>query len=970
MTSERWRRIERIYEDALQRPPAERTTFLESACAEDETLRREVARLLAANDRAGEFLNSPAWALAPDDGMGSMIADDSERSLIGRSVGQYRILAPLGRGGMGEVYRAHDSKLNRDVALKVLPDVFALHPDRLARFRREAPVLASLNHPNIAAIYGFEDAPSTSSGQAAVYALVLELVEGPTLADRIARGRIPLDEALPVARQIAEALEAAHERGIVHRDLKPANIKVRTDDVVKVLDFGLARALELESAGSVSQSPTVPSPVVTADGLIVGTPAYMAPEQARGRPADKRCDLWAFGCVLYEMLTGRRPFAGQDTSETLAAVIKDDPDWGALPNETPPSIRRLLRRCLAKDTKGRLSDAAVARIEIDEALGEPQADTYATKTTSRRKERFAWVSAALVVGAVAIAAIMSTRRPASPAGEVRFEIQTPPTTDPWSLAISPDGQKIVFVATSEGRSKLWLHRLDSASAEPLAGTDGASAPFWSPDSRSVAFFTTTDNRLKRLDIDGGSMQVIGTFPIGTGGTWNGDGTILLSHLGGPSPILRVSSNGGPASPVTRLQPPEITGQLPQFLPDGRHFLYYSPNLTPPAVFAGDLNGSESRRLLEADSAAIYLPSGHLVFGRGGTLFAQAFDADRLVLTGSPFRVAAQPAGWWAPALSLSTTGTLAYRVRSPALPSYGARPLIWFDRSGKEIGRVGDADPGIRPSLAPDGRQVAVMRSADPVSPPDIWLIALDRDVLTRFTSNGGINLDPIWSPDGREIAFSASLKNQFDLYRQRVDGTGKEELLLATPEAKTPSDWLPQGQLLLYTTFFESKTATDIFALPLNGERKPTPVVQTAFEERSPQFSADGHWIAYESNETGQFEIYLQQFPGPGGRQRISNAGGAQVRWRRDGKELFYIALDGRLMVVPIRFASDGQTVDAGTPTPLFATHVGGAVSGLDRQQYMVSPDGQRFLMSVVPEDPHPPPITVILNWRPRPQN
>jgi dipeptidyl aminopeptidase/acylaminoacyl peptidase len=344
------------------------------------------------------------------------------------------------------------------------------------------------------------------------------------------------------------------------------------------------------------------------------------------------------------------------------------------------------------------------------------------------------------------------------------------------------------------------------------------------------------------------------------------------------------------------------------------------------------------------------------------------------LTGNPFRVAAQvamPPGAQ-PALSLSAASTLVFRVRSSANLGlvFGTRPLIWFDRSGKALGRISDPEPGGRPSLAPDGRQVAVVRSANQVAPPDIWLLGLDRDVLTRFTSNGAINLDPIWSPDSREVAFSSSLKNKFDLYRQRLDGTGKAELLLATPEDKMPSDWSHDGRVLLYTTFFDAKTANDIWGLPLNGERKPFPVVQTAFDEMHPQFSPNGRWIAYQSNETGQFEIYLQQFPGPGGRQRISTAGGAQVRWRRDGRELFYVALDGGLVAVPIRFAADGQAVDAGAPAPLFATHVGGAISGTDRQQYVVSPDGQRFLMSVVPEDPNPPPITVILNWRPRPQS
>ena len=581
----------------------------------------------------------------------------------------------------------------------------------------------------------------------------------------------------------------------------------------------------------------------------------------------------------------------------------------------------------------------------------------------------------LLVTASALAVLLFTPRREPVAGEVRFDIQTPPTTDPMSLAISPDGQKIVFIATHEGRSKLWLRRLDSGSAEPLAGTDGAAWPFWSPDSRSVAFFSNADNRIKRLDIDARSMQVLLPFPLGSGGTWNRDGTILFSNFAGSSPILRIAANGGQPSPATRLQPPEASHQLPQFLPDGRHFLYFALPVPATWVLLGDLDGSEPRRLLEADTMATYVPTGHLVFARGGTLLAQAFDADRLALSGNPFRVAENVA--IAPgspgldaALSVSATSTLVFRARSAANlpPPLDVRPLIWFDRSGKEIGRVTDSETGLRPSLSPDGRQVAVFRSVG--GPPDIWLIRLDRGVLTRLTSNGVVNIDPIWSPDSKEVAFSSNPKSHFDLYRQRLDGTAKAELLLETPEEKVPSDWSHDGRVLLYSTNFMGKTANDIWALPLTGDRKPFPVVQTTFDEMNAQFSPDSRWIAYQSNETGQFEIYLQQFPGPAGRQRISTAGGAQIRWRPDGKELFYVALDGRLMAVPIRFAPDGQSVEAGTPVPLFATQVGGAISGTDRQQYVVSPDGQRFLMSVLAEDPNPPPITVVLNWRPRPQS
>jgi Tol biopolymer transport system component len=817
-----------------------------------------------------------------------------------------------------------------------------------------------LNHPNIGAIYGFEEAGD-------VEALVLELVEGPTLADRLARGRISVEEALPIARQIAEALEAAHERGVVHRDLKPANIKVRTDGVVKVLDFGLAKALEVESSGPASESPTVPSPVFTADGIIVGTPAYMAPEQVRGAAADRRADLWAFGCVLYEMLAGRRAFAGEDIPETLAAVLKDDPDWRALPDKTPSPIRRLLQRCLAKDPKARVADASMARIEIDDAVHESSIDLPAGRTSAQRRERVLWASALAIALILAVAALVRAFRPPLPSGEAHFEITTPPTSDPASLAISPDGQQIVFVAASQGRNMLWLYRLDSGTAAPLAGTDGATAPFWSRDSRSVAFFSMIDNGLKRIDVDGRSLQVLGIVPLGTAGTWNQDGTILYAGLGGPGPIFRISSTGGDATPATRLAPTEQIHQFPHFLPDGRHFVYHAPNAAPPAVYLGRLDGSEARRLVEADSGAVYL-SGHLLFLRQRTLFAQAFDPLGLAVDGSPFRVADDVASVdLTPAVSASTSGTLVYRGGS-AVSIQLSRPLIWFDRSGARIGTVGGSDVGIRPSLSHDGRHIALHRSVG-TSPPEIWRVTLDGGRAMKLTSNGFINLDPVWSPNDSRIVYASNPEGQFDLYVTSADGAAAEELLLGPPGNKVPSDWSPDRRFVLFETITIPKFAFDIWSIAVDGDRKPFPVVATTANERQGQFSPDGQWLAYQSDETGRFEIYVQRFPGPGGKRPISTNGGAQVRWRRDGRELFYIAMDGRLMAVPIRFAADGQAVDVGTPAPLFATQVGGTVRGLDRQQYVVSPDGQRFLMSVIAEDPNPPPLEVILNWQPRPR-
>jgi serine/threonine protein kinase len=857
---------------------------------------------------------------------------------------------------MGEVYRATDTNLGRQVAIKVLPDTFAHHPERLARFEREAKTLAALNHPNIAAIYGLE----RSDG---ITALVMELVEGPTLADRIAHGPIPLDEALSIARQIAEGVEAAHEQGIIHRDLKPTNVKVRPDGAVKVLDFGLAKALGPAGAmsPSASQSPTVTSPaMMTGVGVLLGTAAYMSPEQAKGRPTDRRSDIWAFGCVLYEMLTGRSAFGGGDTvSDAIAAILGRDPEWNTLPGSTPQRVRDLLRRCLCKDPKRRLHDIADARIEIEEAQREPQGDAPALQSAFRRRERVVLFAALSLLTLIAAGMGVLALRPPPPAPEMRLEINTPPTTDPASLAISPDGNKIVYVATSEGRSRLWLRSLESVSARPLAGTEDAHLPFWSPDSRSVGFFA--DINLKRIDISGGSAQTLATVGFHTGGAWSRDGVILFGS-GPRSQILRVPATGGEATPVTRVETPQqqLHG-FPNFLPDGRHFLYHvwgSPEAR--GVYVGQLDESRALRLLDADLPAVYASSGHLLFVRQGMLNAQLFDPVGLALTGDPFPVAERitvASGISNAPLSVSAAGPLVYRSGSAVQQQF-----VWFDRSGKRIEEVGGPDSlGAEgtSSLSPDGRRVALTRSVD--GNPDVWLLELGRNVPSRFTTDAAADLLPIWSPDGTRIVFSSNRKGAFDLYEKPAAGAESERPLLTAQAAAFASDWSLDGRFLLYNSI-GTNSDSDIWALPREGKEEPFPVVQTNFLEGFARFSPDGKWIAYDSNQSGRVEVYVQPFPGPGAPLLISTNGGAQARWRRDGKELFYMALDNRLMAVPITLAATGAAVEA--PVPLFPVRMIGPVQG--DTKYMVASDGQRFLMDTVREEATSP-ITVILNWKPK---
>ena len=865
----------------------------------------------------------------------------------GTKLGSYEIIGPLGTGGMGEVYRARDTRLKRDVAIKVLPEAFSRDADRLARFQREAEVLASLNHPHIAAIYDLADLENSR-------VLIMELVEGETLAERIARGPVPIKESLAIAKAVAEALEAAHEKGIIHRDLKPGNIQLANDGNVKVLDFGLAK---VRDAGGNPVNLATAATMMTASvpGMIAGTAAYIPPDQARGREADRTTDVWAFGCVLYEMLAGRPVFEGETVGEVLAEVFKADPNWQRLPADTPESIRRLLRRCLQKERRLRLRDIADARIEVEDAQKDDEADKRnPVEVSSRRGERVIW---GLMLAAAILFAVLSQfaarRRP--PVPEMRVDVATPATTDAGSLALSSDGQRIVFSAIAAGRSQLWLRSFDSGTARALAGTEGGISPFWSPDDGSIAFFS--DSKLKRIDLDSGTVRALANVPNVRGGTWNAEGVILVGTILGP--ILRVPAAGGAAVPETHLDPQQASHRSPQFLPDGRHFLYRVTG-TGSGIHIGELDSAEMRRLLDAD-IAVYLPSQYLLFIRQGTLFAQRFNPAQLALTGEPFPVAEQVLG---NALSASNSGTIAYRTGSAG----GRRQLTWFDRSGKEVGSVGGSDEGnaADPSISPDGRRLAFWRNLN--GRADIWLMELMRGTSTRLTFEEGNKYGPIWSPDGSRIAFQSDPKGVFDLYRKSATGSGTEELLLTTPQSKTPTDWSSDG-FLLYRNG-DSASGNDLWALPVNGDRKPFPVIQANFEERDGQFSPDGKWIAYQSDESGRFEVYLQPFSGPGdgekasGKWQVSSGGGAQVRWRSDGRELFYIALDEQFMAVPVRLDSSKHAAELGKAAPLFNTRVGGAVQDIQKQQYVVSPDGQRFLINTIIEEATSP-ITVILNWR-----
>ena len=680
--------------------------------------------------------------------------------------------------------------------------------------------------------------------------------------------------------------------------------------------------------------------------MILGTAAYMSPEQAKGKETDRSCDIWAFGCVLFEMLTGRQAFEGETVGEILGSVFKSDPDWTTLPQLTPPAIISLLKRCLQKDPSRRMRDIADARFQIEEAANDPASRPVVAAPT-KNHERFLWIAVVLLLAAGLTWSFLRNRSAPDGPAELRLEVSTPPGSAVSGFAISPDGRKLVFVGSVDGKSQLWLRALDSEAAQPLKGTEGATFPFWSPDTASIGFFA--DGQLKRIDISGGLVRNLADVPSTRGAAWGPDGTILFSHSS-IEPLYRIPAGGGKATLATELQPPQRGHRYPQFLPDGRHFVFFAFGPTESqGVYLGSLDSTDTRRLFDSDSAAVFTPPGYLMFSRQGAVLAQRIDLKTFQTSGDPVPVAHQAAtdvGLVGDiALSASMAGPVAYRANA------GERQLRWVNRSGQTLSLLGGPDPAQSGDivLSPDGRMAALSRLVN--GNLDIWLMETARDVRQRLTSDPAREYDPIWSPDGSRIVFGSTRKGAVDLYEKQLGGA--ETVLYASPESKNTYDWSPDGRWILFAVQ-NPKTARDLWVLPTTGERKPVVIAESPYEESNARFSPDGRWVAYQSNESGRFEIYIQPFPGPGAKSQISTGGGAFPQWRHDGKELFYLGLDNRVMAQSVSLS--GSRVEPGQAGALFSITPSGF--------YAASPDGQRFLINDITTPPAP--ITILLNWMP----
>jgi Tol biopolymer transport system component len=869
----------------------------------------------------------------------------------GARLGPYEILSPLGAGGMGEVYRARDTRLDRTVAVKVLPAHFADDAEMKQRFEREARAISALTHPHICALYDVGDEGGTAF-------LVMELIEGESLAARLAKGPLPVEQVVRFGEEVADALEKAHGLGIIHRDLKPGNVML-TKSGVKLLDFGLARfqpaaVSAVSSASRLATEAGLAGPL-TQRGTVLGTFQYMSPEQLEGKEADARSDIFSFGALLFEMATGKKAFEGKSHASLIGAILRDEPpSVSDVAPMVPPALSRVVRTCLAKDPQDRFQTAHDIRLQLQWiAEGGSQVGLPAPVAARRKsRERLAWGVAAGACLAAAVLGVGFVRRAPSPRRTLRFEIATPEgITSIDAPRISPDGKYLAFDATdTSGKTRIWVRALGALVAQPLAGTEGTTRPFWSPDGRFLGFFA--DGKLKKIDVSGGPAQKICDAPTGSDGTWSSEGVILFDGRTG-DPIHRVPAAGGIPVVAVKADPSrkETDVGWPEFLPDGRHYLYMASGqkAEDSAYRIGTLDQAESKALAPAQTLVTFAFPGYLLFVRDRTLVAQPFDPKALKTTGEPIPLA-EHVGTDALGLarfSASRDGTLVYRTGES-----GDR-LLWVDRSGREGDAVGDAGDIHNPAFAPGGERLAFDLTDPRSGKRDIWVRDLKRGVSSRFTFGSGGAFCPLWSADGRRLVFTVG----DDLFEKAVEGQGEAKLFLKSDESKVASDWSRDGRYVAYASRGK-ETGWDIWVAPTFGDRKPFPFLKTPFAELHGTFSPDGRFLAYQSNESGRPEIYVQSFPGPGGKWQISTSGGREPHWRADGRELYYRASDEKLMAVDVQTKGD---LVAGVPQLLFQARFDMAVA---RNRFLPSADGRRFLAVAPLGREAMTPTTVVLNW------
>jgi len=989
MERDRWERIEQLYYATLELEPNAREAFLDEACAGDEDLRREVAGLLDCDILSDSFIQSPAIEIAARAMAAEPLIETSNKtmmSLIAESqIGSYQLLSPLGRGGMGEVYLALDTRLGRKVAVKLLLAEFTTDAERLRRFELEARAASALNHPNIITIHEIGKV-RTEAGD--THYIVTEYVEGETLRRRLTNAPqigLKLSETIGLAAQIAAALAAAHGAGIIHRDIKPENVMVRSDGIVKVLDFGLAKLTEPSSPAVNTQAATL-ARNRTDTGVVMGTPRYMSPEQARGEKVDVRTDIFSFGVALYEMITGRAPFIGVTASDCIAAILKEEPPEPSEANQkVTPQLEKIVRRCLEKRPERRFQSASDLCFAL-EALSTPsgsrqvsQMDTQAAPAVTgnagsssvRNRERLAWLAVALLLGMLGFAWAYFTRQPIiNDARAMRFSILPPEKSSFSQIAVSPDGCHLAFTAATGGKLQLWVRALDSTEARTLAGTQGARFPFWSPDSRFIGFFA--DGRLKKIDVTGGPVQTLCDIGLALGASWSHDGVILYGVAG--FGLYRIAATGGEVAQVTTYDRSrqESSHHHPTFLPDGRHFLYtiQSGQKETRGVYIGSLEGNLKRRLLDDYTVVKYMAAvpdataggdGWLVFGRDGALLARRFDTSRLDFTGEQFslsdKVGSDVNSSSNSIFSISDNGVLVF---DPSL-NRQRRQYRWVDRRGQPINSPDIAAGLYSPWLSSDEKRFIADHFDSQTSTYDLWLCDVSGGNLQRFTFDPANDFCPVWSPDGSRIIWASNRDGGVaNLYQKAASLAGEETLLLKPDYNKIPTDWSRDMRFIIYYVV-DPKTKADVWVLPApgSGEAMPFPVVRTEANEIAGTLSPDGRWLSYASDVSGRYEVYVQSFPGGGGKRQVSTGGGIGPRWRRDGRELFYYSGDGKLMAAPVR---SGESLEVDESASLFEFRAGTLL--VTFTPYAVTADGQRFLINAVVDTEPNAPLTVVVNW------